>query len=299
MHTTIQDVSPQCASSSRLAGLLTLSLVASPACSQPSPPGSEVGDEGLSGASLGDGGTTGGDGGTTGEDEGLTTGDGDADGDAEAGETETGGNADPGPYAGQLYPLADGATWIYLKKTTGGQILGEEIVDATEIEWDGDPAWMLSDNPNAEGEWTESVIVREDEMTMRVHKEIQTQLETLWIVDYDPGFTRANDAWWEAEGFSEELFYDRTETDGNGDNEDTEPRGHIYTVEAVHEMVEVPAGTFDCVQVKRVRSVGGNAGEIVYFWYAQGVGKVREERPADSSVEELASVHIPEGVDLP
>jgi hypothetical protein len=37
----------------------------------------------------------------------------------------------------------------------------------------------------------------------------------------------------------------------------------------------------------------------VWFWFAPGIGKVREERPIEMEIEELVSVTIPGGANLP
>jgi hypothetical protein len=271
-------------------------------CNQQPPPGSDA-DEGETGATTVAAEESGTDGGSAPEEGGESdTGEGET-GAAETDGTDTGdGDGEPGfnPFFYTIYPLADGATWTYVDKNPNGQVLGMEVVEAQEIEWDDEVAWMLTDSPNSKGEWTDAVIVRDDEVTMRVHKTISDGNGPTEIVDYDPGFVRANDEWMDAEvGYTEEFLYERTEADGQGDNEDTEDRGHIYTIVAVDEEVEVPAGVFNCIKVERVRSVGGKIGEQVYFWYAPGIGKVREERPADSEIEELASVSLPGGVDLP
>lgn len=199
--------------------------------------------------------------------------------------------------SGSLYPLVDGATWTYLLTTNSGQVEGMEIVNATEITWDGDQAWELIDNPNDKGNWTQSVIVRDGDRTMRVHKQQNGPLGIIELVDYDPGFTRANDQW-DTVGEFEEQFYDRIAYDASGENPVLEPRGHSYEVIAI-ETITVPAGTFEAVQVERVRTVGAAAGERVISWYVPGVGKIRELRPADSTIEELVSVAIPGGANLP
>ncbi|PRQ06994.1 TapB family protein [Enhygromyxa salina] len=271
------------------------------ACNQPAPPGSsEATDQG----DAVDDGETGDmqpdltDGSDATTDNGEDT-DADTSRDTDT-ETDTSDGGDPnlGVYADTLYPLADGAHWTYLIKNLNGQILGMDIVDTQEIEWNGEQAFMLTDQPNAKGEWTQSVLVVDGTLATRVHKKILTENGVASIVDYDPGFARVDDTW-DVLGFSDELFYDRTETDGDGLNPKLEPRGHIFTVEAVHEQVTVPAGTFDCVKIERVRSVGTNAGELAISWYAFGVGKIREERPAESRIEELAIVSLPGGVQLP
>jgi hypothetical protein len=51
-----------------------------------------------------------------------------------------------------------------------------------------------------------------------------------------------------------------------------------WTVEAVNETVTVPAGTFSCIRVHRVEPVSAvdSTGGDNVFWFARGVGKVKE-----------------------
>ena len=203
--------------------------------------------------------------------------------------------------ADSLYPLIDGAQWTYVAKTLQGDVLGMEIVNLSETTFEGQQAFLQVDNPNQNGVWDESVLmVLDGDLTARVHREEKTVMGTQLIVDYThpPGFARVRDSWTTV-GNVEELFYDRTETDGMGLNPMTEARGHTFKVLAVDKPVTVPAGTFNCVEIERVRTVGAAAGERVVSWYAFGIGKVREERLADSEVEELVSVNIPGGAVYP
>ena len=220
---------------------------------------------------------------------------------AETGESEGDGDGDVGEENASLYPLVNNARWVYVAKTTQGQVLGTENVSLVATEWEGQPAWRQVDEADENGEWTESILVREGEEVLRIYKEEYGDLGVTAYVYYDPGFLRADDEWLEAPVDSyEERLYDRTEYD-NPDlvNPSLEPRGHAYRILAVDETVTVPAGTFECVVVERIRTVGGNAGERVIHWYAPGVGKVREERPADSRIEELSEVQIPSGAQFP
>lgn len=269
------------------------------ACEQPLPPGFEAGDEDAESEASD---TDEAEGSTGEEDSTEESSDTDTEADTDAGTEESSDTEDdppPNAFEHTFYPLADNATWTYLSKTTSGQVLGMEVVEMVEIEWEGQQAFLQSDSPSAQGKWTEAVLMRigEDEV-FRVHKEIQTPMGTQTIVDYDPGFLRANDAWTEVDQF-QEYEYIRTQTDGDGGNVDIEDRGHAYTVLAVGEEVTVPAGTFDTILVERIRTAGTNVGERVLFWYARGVGKVREERPAEQKIEELISASIPDGIELP
>ncbi len=60
-----------------------------------------------------------------------------------------------------------------------------------------------------------------------------------------------------------------------------------WTVLAEHESVTVPAGTFDCVKAQRVNL--NNTDKTKTYWFAPGVGKIREEGP---TTEELTAYQV-------
>jgi hypothetical protein len=296
---------------SRFAPFSCLALVFTTfACNQPPPPESDE----LTGIGTSpDGGTTDAMSDTgvadTADDDGTSTtehgsgGDSDSGGDSgSSGDSGSGGDGDgdmeANPLEDSLYPLADGAQWHYLVKTTGGQILGMDITQANEFVWEGKQAFELVDEPDDDGEWNSSVIVRDGDLVLRVHREEMDNFGTTAIIDYDPGFIRVSEAWTMV-GAPQEFLYDRTAYDGEGQNPVVEARGHTFEVLAVDEEITVPAGTFNCIKVERVRTLGAEAGALAWFWYAPGIGKIREERPLEMEVEELVSVSIPGVIDLP
>jgi hypothetical protein len=65
-----------------------------------------------------------------------------------------------------------------------------------------------------------------------------------------------------------------------------------WTVDAVAESVTVPAGTFSCLRVHRVEppSAADPTGGDNVFWFARGVGKVKETGP---ELHELLGYRIP------
>ena len=95
----------------------------------------------------------------------------------------------------------------------------------------------------------------------------------------------------------------RTETHP-GEASKTRPRAHVYTVESTSETVTVPAGKFlDCLRVRRERDLENDAiveaditqdEQSKMFWFAPGVGKVREENLITGSREELIDYELPE-----
>jgi hypothetical protein len=253
------------------AASLSLALLG---CNQPPPPGSDDGDSESADESTTDTATTA----------------------TDTGESETGTDTDGGDDS--ICPVVDGAQWSYVVKSTSGQVLDMDNSSLMETTWDGMQAWNLVDEPNANGNSSTSVLVKNGTEVFRVHREETDQVGTTAILDYDPGFLRCSEDWTTV-GMMEELLYDRTEYDANGQNPIVEARGHTFEVLAIDEQVTVPAGTFDCVKIERVRTVGAEAGALAWFWFAPGVGKVREERPVEMEIEELVSVSIPGGVELP
>lgn len=211
---------------------------------------------------------------------------------------DTSGTDTQGVVEESLYPLVDGARWTYVITNTLGQVVGMETIDASETVWAGARAWELVDSPNNNGNWSVSTIIRDGDLALRVHRDEMGLAGITAVIDYSPGFARASDAW-TAVGFMEELSYDRTAYDADGQNPVLEARSHTYEVLAVDESVTVPAGTFDCVKIERVRTLGTEAGALAWFWFAPGIGKVREERPVEMEIEELASVSIPGGANFP
>lgn len=282
---TALSVPPIPISNPRLPALLLATALAPLACAQPPPP-----IEWEAGESEGETETE--------DDESEDWGeDSDSLGDSSDTHEDTTGS-DTGELDDTLYPLVDGARWTYVVTNTFGQITDSQVIEAHETVWDGERAWQLVDEPGSKGNWDASTIIRDGDLTLRVHREELGNLGPTEILDYDPGFVRANDAWTTV-GFKEERSYERTAYDGDGENPMVEARSHTYEVLAVDEQVTVPAGTFHCVKVERVRTLGAESGALAWFWFAPGVGKVREERPLEMEIEELVSVSIPGGANHP
>jgi hypothetical protein len=65
---------------------------------------------------------------------------------------------------------------------------------------------------------------------------------------------------------------------------------HKYTVLDVAAKLTVPAGTFTTVKIQRENVTSP---ETKLFWFAAGVGKIREENPTTGAVTELTAYEIP------
>lgn len=73
-----------------------------------------------------------------------------------------------------------------------------------------------------------------------------------------------------------------------GEQPTTATRSDRWTVLAANEMVTVPAGTFEAFKISRVSS---SQGATKTYWFAEGVGKVKEE---GGQLEELESYEVAE-----
>ena len=185
------------------------------------------------------------------------------------------------------FPLADGASWTYRHMGVAGGDW-DETIDMAATTFGGAPAFLTVDTPDSLGVHDESVLVRQGTGTLRVHREEYTSGSLSLVVEYVPGFARFDEAWLTAGG-PVLTTYSRTEADAFGSVLSVNQREQQYTVLATGECVQVPAGTFLTVKIERLRI---DTQDRTLYWFADGVGKVREEQ-LDGSVEELVSYNIP------
>jgi hypothetical protein len=116
-------------------------------------------------------------------------------------------------------------------------------------------------------------------------------------VRYDPAFLRFDEAWNEA-GQSETLDDDWVQncvmtSVASKCAPGAMLRGkttHRYTVVDPHAHVSVPAGSFDAIEIERFNP---DESETRRFWFAPGVGKVREQDVESGGSEELAEYLLP------
>lgn len=207
----------------------------------------------------------------------------------------------PSAGSGGFYPMRDGASWTYLHSKGGGW---SELVTLERSSSDPD-LFEQHQTGHPDGDASRSDLRVVDGAVLRVAADQLLDDELVYSVVYEPGFMRFSDAWLDAEigdTFIEE--YDRTETDVGEAAKPTRARAHRFTVEALSEDVTVPAGVFrNCLRVRRERALDliEDAGTALaqeeqekLFWFAAGVGKVREENLITGSTEVLSAYEVPE-----
>ncbi len=202
------------------------------------------------------------------------------------------------------YPTVAGATWTYFHSSRGGW---EETVVMEQGE--ESDQFVLKDTENPDGESSENTLTRDGTAILRTDKRQLVDGELAFSVTYDPGFLRFDESWLDEDTpFEDERSYVRTETDVGESPKTPRDRVHIFTVELLSETVEVEGGIFrNCIRVRRQResdetttataaattdtATQDDQGKL--FWFAPGVGKVKEQNLDTGNTEVLVDYEIP------
>ncbi len=205
----------------------------------------------------------------------------------------------PVPKAGSRdshFPLVNGATFTY-RHTNVLDDPWDETDTVAATTYQGEEAFLFSDQEDDESEQTHSTLVVRGTGVYRAYKEVEVGGVVAVTTAYDPAFLRYDEAW-RSVGDSVTLDDDWQQTCIVASSASSCAPGavkagtttHAYTVLNVAETRSVPAGTFNAVKVQR-DNVGDP--ETKLFWFAAGVGKIREENPATGAVTELIAYEIP------
>jgi hypothetical protein len=207
--------------------------------------------------------------------------------------------AGPMPAAGSKqshFPLVDGTSWTY-HHTTVVDDPWDETDTVTKGTYQGQDVFVLSDEEDAEGEQTRSTHVIDGSRVYRAYKEVAVGDAVAVTTTYDPPFLRYDEAWTN-NGDTVTLDDDWTQSCVVASTASKCAPGavkigtttHTYTVLDTAEELTVLAGTFTTVKIQRDNV---SDPETKLFWFAAGVGKVREESPATGAVTELSAYEIP------
>jgi hypothetical protein len=198
--------------------------------------------------------------------------------------------------ADSRFPLVAGATWTY-RHTSLTKDAWNEVATMSDTTYEGEPAFVLEDEEDAEGAQTRSTFVVKGTGVWRAYREVHVNGDLALQVTYDPPFLRYDEAWTQV-GQSQTLDDDWTQmcimtsvaSKCAPGAVQTGKTTHKYTVVDTHVNISVPAGDFDAIEIQRFNP---DASETRRFWFAPGVGKVREEDTESGAVEELAEFVVP------
>jgi len=194
------------------------------------------------------------------------------------------------------FPLVDGSSWTY-HHTNLVDDPWDETDTVLAATYEGQDAFILSDQEDAEGEQTHSTHVVDGTRVYRAYKEIEVADVVAVTTKYDPPFLRYDEAWLRA-GDTVTLDDDWQQTCVVASSASSCAPGavktgvttHTFTVLSIADEITVPAGTFSAVKVQRDNV---SDPETKLFWFAAGVGKIREENPSTGAVTELSAYEIP------
>ena len=192
------------------------------------------------------------------------------------------------PTEGRYLELATGRVWTY--RVADGEVTESEKTQTVgELEdVGGDKAGVLAYRLTTEKASGSTISWQEDtgEAVLR-HRELDMSGASFTDEIYEPHKTRIDESpAHRAVGAS----WTDTVTENVTDQDQlttTTTKTEAWVVEAVDEVVQVPAGDFCALRVKRTSTVNGATGSVKTYWFARGVGKVREA--GDSQIEELVS----------
>lgn len=204
------------------------------------------------------------------------------------------------------FPLVDGATWTYRHEypQNPGKTPWDEIATMRETTYMGKSAFILEDEEDAQGERSASTMLIDGTRIQRVYKEVKVADQQAFNTTYDPGFLRYDEAWADFSGDAIKESYNSVQTCVMASTASKcapgaikrETTTHTFKVLDQHAEITVAAGKFDTVQIERINlgnpEITGDE-ETKHFWYAKGVGKVRELDLGNGATEELSSVKIP------
>ena len=161
---------------------------------------------------------------------------------------------------------------------------------------------LLTDSPGPSMTQSRSFLDQSGTEVRRFHKEVLLNGVVDSVVDYDPGFTRFDEAWATVQaGTVDTRMYTRTEVppaSGTG----IDMRVQQYTIEDTNVDITVPAGSFSgCLRLLRARQ-GPDGGPPASnqisekrFTFCPGVGKVQEDDLTGGDLEVLVSCTVPGG----
>lgn len=198
--------------------------------------------------------------------------------------TPTNGGGGDGSY----FPVTVGSRWVYLETDNVGskpdQTDVKEIVATEDL--GGDSTLVMVSTPSISQivkrfNWT----VTNERVDRRRAEDYLDSVDGVLVQEhnYEPGFPRFIHSLTKlGDSFTDTIEHEciavpSTSTSCGGLPTELEIRDYTWTVEAVDEVITVPAGTFSCIKIRRQRAFGN----YKEYWFARGVGKVFERGPVN------------------
>ncbi len=212
------------------------------------------------------------------------------------------GENDPDAITGNYYPVGVGDYWEYIETYADGaphETLRHEVNGTETIDFGGElgerTVFVIDNTPDITSTKSRTYYLEDDgDKVTRVSQTVyDTDGNLTKTQDYDPGALRF-DRTRITKGETWEESYTRYTYDEGGNETGSLLFQYTFTITELHEEVIVPAGTFDCITITRERSPPLSY-EMKTYYYASGVGKVKEISEQSSSgnkMEELNTYSV-------
>jgi hypothetical protein len=191
------------------------------------------------------------------------------------GNNELPGGPDSGVDFKNYCPLTDGSWWKYEDLDNPGTYHNDALSGPVAIPGDaeGRSAFLLvrthSDDP---GDVHRTYLDFEGEQVLRYRKEWDKDGALDYIKIYDPGFLQL-DMTQLQQGDTWKAVFVRTDYDDDGALVQVVNKAYQYTVESTNDPQTVKGQSLPCVKITRLDLMDG---DTKTFWYAEGVGRVKE-----------------------
>jgi hypothetical protein len=194
----------------------------------------------------------------------------------------------PGPDGGvtPLIPVAIGHAWTY-RVTSDTGVVSQKVQTITSTAASGAAAGFRFETKKGTARETVSVQALVDGVLRRYDELSYKDGVLIERVRYTPYMVRI-DANQVAAGATYTTNHTKEVLDSAGNVTLSTAVENRFEIEAAAELVEVPAGRFSAVRVRRVDLSDGS---VKTYWYVAGLGKVKE---TGGQTEELVSVQLAE-----
>lgn len=199
----------------------------------------------------------------------------------------------PAPATGRLLPLEQGASWTYKIVDSKGVFKDKKTTVEALEDVGGSKAGTKAFRVRTEDTNGATVSWQEDTGTSVVrHREQEFDAANAQQSDtfFTPSKLRLDES---AAHLTSGASFTTTHTEKTTDLATmittTVDKTETWTVESLDDAITVPAGTFHCVRVHRVGAAAGSSDKL--YWFARGVGKVKES--GGGRVEELQAYSTP------
>jgi hypothetical protein len=207
------------------------------------------------------------------------------------GDKELAGDPDSGAVIKDYFPLTPNSWWKYEDLDNPGTYHNDAMSGPVAIPGDaqGRSAFLLTRTHSDDAaDVHRTYMDSQDGLVVRFRKEWDKNDGLDQVKVYDPDFLQL-DMTQLQQGDTWKAVFARSDYDGAGALVQRKNKAYQYTVEAINDPQTVKGTSLSCVRIARVDLMDG---DTKTFWYAEGVGRVKETGVASDSTDEQQEMLI-------